>query len=77
MSHRKSKESSRPSSDAGSDVHGESSVAQHERVDVDDLIRMRAYELYLERADEPSDNLGDWLQAEREYRERSHDQAEL
>ena len=30
-------------------------------------IRMRAYELYLERGADPDDPLEDWLQAEREF----------
>lgn len=37
----------------------------------DDQIRMRAYELYVERGQRPSDGLRDWLEAEREYHERS------
>jgi hypothetical protein len=40
---------------------------------VDEQIRMRAYELYLERGGQPNDDLGDWLQAEREYRGQSRD----
>jgi hypothetical protein len=32
---------------------------------------MRAYELYVERGKQPDDGVADWLQAEREYRERS------
>jgi hypothetical protein len=32
-------------------------------------IRARAYELYLERGGGPSDEMEDWLRAEREYRE--------
>jgi hypothetical protein len=31
-------------------------------------IRMRAYELYLERGAEPDNALDDWLQAEAEFR---------
>jgi hypothetical protein len=38
-----------------------------------DQIRMRAYELYLERGAQPSDGLEDWLQAEREL-QRSPDE---
>ena len=44
-----------------------------EQHSVDDQIRMRAYELYLERGAAPNDDLGDWLRAEREYRGRSRD----
>lgn len=32
-----------------------------------DRIRMRAYELYLERGTDPDNPLEDWLQAEREF----------
>ena len=37
----------------------------------EDQIRMRAYELYVERGMRPSDGLGDWLEAEREFHARS------
>jgi hypothetical protein len=40
---------------------------------LEEQIRMRAYELFLERGSEPNDDLGDWLQAEREYRGQSRD----
>ncbi|HJU69061.1 MAG TPA: DUF2934 domain-containing protein [Gemmatimonadaceae bacterium] len=33
-----------------------------------DRIRMRAYELYLERGTEPDNPMDDWLQAEAEFR---------
>jgi hypothetical protein len=42
-----------------------------QHVSIDDQIRMRAYELYLERGGEPNHDLGDWLQAERECRGQS------
>jgi hypothetical protein len=32
----------------------------------EDDVRLRAYQLYLERGDTPGDDLADWLQAERE-----------
>ena len=32
-------------------------------------IRNRAYEIYLQRGEQPGDELGDWLQAERELTE--------
>ncbi len=32
-----------------------------------DRVRMRAYELYLERGTDPDNPLEDWLQAEREF----------
>ena len=34
------------------------------------LIQQRAYELYLERGQKPGHELEDWLQAERDVRER-------
>ncbi len=46
-------------------------AVRDERVPADEQIRVRAYELYLERGDKPSDRVGDWLRAERELRERS------
>ncbi len=45
----------------------------HDRVSEQEQIRMRAYELYLERGAQPRDGLDDWLQAERELR-RSADE---
>lgn len=44
--------------------------------DVEQQIRERAYELYLQRGDLPGDELSDWLQAEREYRSRGIPQAD-
>ena len=38
---------------------------------LNELIRMRAYELYLERGAENGNDVEDWLRAEREYREGS------
>jgi DUF2934 family protein len=37
----------------------------------DEQIRMRAYELYRERGGRVGDDMADWLQAEREYLERT------
>jgi hypothetical protein len=34
----------------------------------DEKIRLRAYEIYLERGRQPGRELGDWLQAERELK---------
>jgi hypothetical protein len=34
----------------------------------EDDVRFRAYELYLQRGATPGDDVGDWLQAERELR---------
>ena len=41
------------------------SEASEEPLSVDEHIRLRAYELYMEGGGQPND-LGDWLQAERE-----------
>ena len=38
------------------------------RSGIDEQIRLRAYELYLERGAQPNDDLADWLRAERELR---------
>ncbi len=32
----------------------------------EDDVRLRAYEIYLKRGEDPGDDVGDWLQAERE-----------
>ena len=40
---------------------------QRRKVSEED-VRLRAYELYLERGATPGDDVGDWLQAERELR---------
>lgn len=34
--------------------------------DYEELIQRRAYELYLERGQQPGDEIADWLRAERE-----------
>src|ERR1700736_487650 len=44
---------------------GEASVGNAAR---DEDIRRRAYEIYLERGEQPGGELDDWLQAERELR---------
>ena len=49
---------------------------QTEHSSMQDQIRMRAYELYLARGNEPSDALADWLRAEREYFEPSDDRVQ-
>jgi len=36
------------------------------RAFTDEQIRLRAYEIYVARAETPGDELGDWLQAEQE-----------
>ena len=40
--------------------------ALHDDAPVDEHIRARAYQLYLERGAQPNDDLRDWLRAERE-----------
>ena len=44
---------------------------QDDHVSPDEQIRMRAYELYVERGKQPSDGLRDWLEAERELHKQS------
>ena len=44
---------------------GEISVGNSSR---DEEIRRRAYEIYLERGEQPGRDLDDWLQAERELK---------
>jgi len=44
-------------------------------VDLETLIRLRAYELYLERGGRPGSETEDWLLAEREVRARSASQS--
>ena len=44
---------------------GEVSVGNSAR---DEVIRRRAYEIYLERGEQPGRELDDWLQAERELK---------
>jgi hypothetical protein len=71
-------ETSYPS--AGSLSGGEATLVadkpSNERADDasrEEQIRMRAYELYLERGAEPDDGLEDWLRAEREFRRSPHE----
>lgn len=42
-----------------------------ERTSADEQIRARAHEIYSDRGGTPGDELEDWLQAEREYRDQS------
>lgn len=39
----------------------------HDSLSPEEAIRRRAHEIYLERGCNSGDDLGDWLQAEREY----------
>jgi hypothetical protein len=40
---------------------------KHSNITENDL-RLRAYEIYLQRGPNPGDEIGDWLQAERELK---------
>ena len=66
------KESSQEIGSLGNDViRGDAAPEQEENLDADEAIRARAYELYLQRGEGSSgDDVNDWLEAEREYRER-------
>ena len=78
MSHRRYKQSNGSSKNTRSDLAAhESPSVRNDGVEIDRLIRMRAYELYLERGENPSDALGDWLRAESEYQERSHNEVSV
>ena len=48
-------------------------AAQTDRPPAEERIRLRAYELYRERGGRVGNDMGDWLQAEREYFERLRD----
>lgn len=66
------KESSQQIGSLGDDVvRGDAAPEQEEDLGADEAIRARAYELYLQRGEgSPGDDVNDWLEAEREYRER-------
>jgi len=57
---RTSRQSKQPSTEGGKE---ERSVVNSVR---EEEIKRRAYEIYLERGEEPGRDLEDWLQAERE-----------
>ena len=57
----------------GKALADKSSNERDKSVSQEEQIRMRAYELYLERGAEPDDGLEDWLQAERELRRSPHE----
>jgi Protein of unknown function (DUF2934) len=66
---RKKPSASHSLSEAGNGALAvESPARQHEPIPVDEQIRTRAYEFYLESGDRPGDDLGNWLRAEHEYR---------
>jgi len=70
--HGKNHAVSNASSESGTALHADARRnGQNHHALPDDQIRMRAYELYVERGKQPSDGLRDWLEAEREYHERS------
>jgi hypothetical protein len=49
-------------------LHDGASETNGAHPSIDEQIRLRAYELYVERGAQPNDDLRDWLQAEREVR---------
>ncbi|MGD0128641.1 MAG: DUF2934 domain-containing protein [Terriglobia bacterium] len=51
-----------------SSSHTSTQVEPQRRIVSEDDVRHRAYELYLERGATPGNDVGDWLQAERELR---------
>ena len=59
-----------PKSPSAADTNGRDSTIQSHNGRGDDDIRVRAYELYLERGGENGDDLQDWLRAESEQRDR-------
>jgi hypothetical protein len=57
--------------DRGEVLRGDAPAQHDEDVEVGHAIRARAYELYLQRGEGGAgDEMNDWLEAEREYRER-------
>lgn len=73
---RKKSSVSLPSNEGnGVSLHETSQFPHDGRAPADEQIRARAYELYLGRGDGHSDDLGDWLRAEREFHERSGDRS--
>lgn len=68
-------EKKRPASDSSSEPGGPPAddlpVQRDDQAPDDEQIRTRAYEIYLRRGDADGGEMEDWLEAEREYRERS------
>ena len=60
---------------SGKSSHDSQGVAsryhQTDGPSLNEQIRSRAFELYVERGKQPGDGVADWLQAEREYHERA------
>ena len=52
--------------DAGTIPPTSSQVEPNQPAATEDDVRLRAYEIYLKRGDNPGDHVSDWLQAERE-----------
>jgi hypothetical protein len=50
----------------GRSIQAETPAGSVENLSRDEAIRCRAYDIYLERGDQPGSALDDWLQAERE-----------
>ena len=61
-------------SPTGSVAPSESEIPRDDRPS-DEEIRVRAYELYLERGGENGNAVDDWVRAENEFRERSNDRS--
>jgi len=70
VANRKKGKSSVDSPTAPASPEGRPAVKRDSRAREEE-IRVRAYELYLERGAENGSAVEDWLRAEREYRERS------
>jgi hypothetical protein len=68
--YKETKMSSKPKASGSTEAQPSTEVGEEERSVVNSAreqeIKRRAYEIYLERGEEPSRDLEDWLQAERE-----------
>ena len=63
--------SSKPKRDGSTEIQGTSTQAETGEISLGspacaEEIRLRAYEIYLERGEKPGHDLDNWLQAERE-----------
>ena len=54
-----------------------SKVTRTEKLPLDERIRLRAYELYVQRGNESGSELEDWLQAEEEFRSAEEQKMEI
>jgi hypothetical protein len=68
--HAKKEEDSAANGHVGVLAHEESET-NGAHPSIDEQIRLRAYELYMERGAQPNDDLADWLRAERDIRLRA------